>query len=116
MSDRTVAHDSIVVERTYTSSPETVFAAWSDSKARQIWESSSITMTMRYDNFDFRVGGRELSHCSAAGEDIYHFDVRYEDIVPNQRVVFASRIDERDNCMAASLVTVDFCLMAAVRG
>lgn len=108
MTVRTVAHDTIVLERRYPHAPDRVFALWSDSEARQRWESPMSSMTMRYENFDFRVGGREVSYCGPPGEDLYRFDVRYEDIVPNTRIVFASRNDAGEIRMAASLVTVEF--------
>jgi len=37
MPERSVRHDSFVIEQTYPATPSRVFAAWADADARDIW-------------------------------------------------------------------------------
>jgi hypothetical protein len=59
VSERTVKHDTIVMERKFKSSPAKVFAAWKDPEAYGRWNRPGEDWVMaEYEN-DFRVGGRE---------------------------------------------------------
>ena len=45
------------------------------------WESSDHAL-------DFRVGGREHASGGPPGGPVHSFDARYQDIVPDQRIVY----------------------------
>ena len=59
MSERTVKHDTVVIERNFKASEVRVFAAWADPNAHGRWNVPGDDWEIAdYDN-DFRVGSRE---------------------------------------------------------
>ena len=83
MTDRSIAHGTFVLERTYPASPARVFKAWADPAAKATWFGDGSAPK----EFDFREGGRELFE-AGTGDDAFAFDVRYEDIVENNRIIY----------------------------
>lgn len=83
MSDRSIAHGTFVLERTYPATPARVFKAWADPAIKARWFGNGTAPT----EFDFREGGRELVK-AGAGDGEFVFDVRYEDIVENNRIIY----------------------------
>ena len=61
MSERSVEHETFVVERRYDVSPERAFAAWADREAKARWYVGPDANL----ELDFRVGGRERHHGAA---------------------------------------------------
>jgi hypothetical protein len=55
MSERSVEHGTIVIERRYPASPERTFAAWADAAAKARW----LGVPDGELELDFRVGGEE---------------------------------------------------------
>src|SRR5215217_5328851 len=84
MTDRSIAHGTFVLERNYPASPARVFRAWSDPAIKQRWFGDGVTPAKI---FDFREGGRELVE-SGDGDFQFGFDVRYEDIVADNRIIY----------------------------
>ena len=50
----TIAHATIVMERTYAASANRVFAAWSDIEARKRWSAPADNIRIEYEAADFR--------------------------------------------------------------
>lgn len=100
MSDRFVKHATFVVERTYAASPAKVYQAWSDPEAKAKWFSKA-------DSFEFRVGGREFSRGGPPEGPIFTFDACYQEIVPEERIVYSYTLDAGDTRISASLTTIE---------
>ena len=114
MSDRTVDHATVVVERTYNATPERVFAAWSDPSVRMLWDVRDDGWeTTEFAN-DFRIGGRETSRFGPTGDPRYFSDGRNLDIVTNARIVSAGTMHDGDARISFTLCTVE--LMPAGAG
>lgn len=93
----TVLHSSFTLEREYPREPARVFAAWADPATKARW------FTEGRHALDFRVGGVETVH---AGE--LALESRYHDIVPDERIVYASTLRVADALATVSLTTVQF--------
>lgn len=100
MNKRSVQHTTFVIERTYGASPARVFAAWANPEAKAQWFP-------RADEFDFRVGGREFNRGSHEGAT-YTYDAHYQDIVPDQRIVYTYIMDRDETRISISVTTVEF--------
>jgi uncharacterized protein YndB with AHSA1/START domain len=90
MSERTTKHDTFVIERKFPQAPERVFNAFADPAAKARWFSGppdQWTQTLR--EFDFRIGGRERLIGAWAGGKVSSFDSVYQDIVPNERIIYS---------------------------
>lgn len=101
MNNRFATHDTFVVERVYNTNPKHVFAAWSDQTIKSQWFQKA-------EEFDFRVGGRESNHGGPPGGPVYSFNAQYEDIVPDQRIVYSYTMDMDGTRISVSLTTVEF--------
>ncbi len=100
--------ETIVMERAYRASPARVFSAWGDVEARKRWGRPSPDVIIVYDKADFRVGGLDDSRCGTPDDLRFRAVVRYLEITPDRRIIFAEHVTEAGVARAASLITVDF--------
>lgn len=100
MNERFVKHATFVVERTYAASPAKVYQAWADPAAKARWFSQP-------DIFEFHVGGREYSSGGPPEGPVFTFDACYQEIVPEERIVYSYTLDSDDKRISVSLTTVE---------
>lgn len=100
MNERFVKHATFTVERTYSASPERVYRAWSDPMTKAKWFSKA-------DIFEFRVGGREYSSGGPPEGPIFTFDASYQELVPEQRIVYTYSLDSGGTRISVSVTTVE---------
>jgi uncharacterized protein YndB with AHSA1/START domain len=112
MSTHTAEHGTFVLRRTYPSSPARVFAAWSDRATKAQWFGGGADAPGL--ELDFRVGGSETSRGGPPDGPVYTYEATYQDIVPDERIVYGSKIDADGNLISVSVTTVEFA--AAGRG
>lgn len=67
----TLAHATIVMERTYNASPARVFAAWESVEARQRWSAPADDIRIVYEQAEFFEGGADVSRCVEPGNEDY---------------------------------------------
>src|SRR5471030_327879 len=97
MRERSVAHASFVIERTYDAPPALVFKAWADPKAKARWFVGPDAWEKSDHALDFRVGGRERVSGGPPGGPLHVYDALYQDIVPDQRIIISydMHLDDR---------------------
>lgn len=103
MSERSVEHATIVIERTFDASSARVFAAWSDPEAKARWFGGPEELV----ELDFRVGGREARRGTDPDGNPYTFEARFQDIVPSQRIVYTYEMLTGESRISVSLATVE---------
>jgi uncharacterized protein YndB with AHSA1/START domain len=103
----TIAHATIVMERSYAASPARVFAAWADVEARKRWSAPAGTIRIEYEAADFREGGRDVSRCIEPGNADYVATVNYLDIRKDQRIVFAEDVTHGNARVSAALISME---------
>ena len=104
MVERSVVHATFVVERVYDAPPARAFAAWATSEAKSRWfggPNDKLTL-------DFKVGGRESSRGAAPNGVIYSYDALYQDIVPNERIIYTYDMHLNEARISVSVATVEF--------
>jgi len=101
MTERYAKHATFVVERTYPVSPSRVYQAFADPAAKAKWFSKP-------DSFEFRVGGREYSSGGPPEGPIFTYDACYQEIVPEQRIVYTYTLDSGDTRISVSTTTIEF--------
>jgi uncharacterized protein YndB with AHSA1/START domain len=107
MSERSAKHTTFVIERTYDASPARVFAAFADPAIKARWFSGPDEWDSGPKEFDFRVGGRERTSGGPKGGPVHSFNCLYQDIVPNQRVVYTYDMHLGDKRISVSLTTIE---------
>jgi uncharacterized protein YndB with AHSA1/START domain len=103
MTERSVAHATFTIERSYDAPPARVFSAWADRAAKARWAACHAEHEL-----DFRVGGRELSRGGEPGGPVYTTEAWYQDIVRDERIVYTYTLDADDTRVSVSVVTVEF--------
>ena len=106
MTERSVTHDTFVVERTYDASPARVFRAFADPAVKARWFGAAGDWSGPEMVFEFHVGGREY-HRSMMDGRLYTLESRFWDIVPNERIMFAYDMHVDDVRISVSLGTVE---------
>jgi len=107
VTERSVTHATFVVERTYDASPARVFAAWADPAIKTRWFAGPDERKSGNHELDFQVGGREISRGGPAGGPIFSFEARYQDIVPDERIVYTYEMHLNEKRISVSLGTVE---------
>ncbi|MGG6310553.1 SRPBCC family protein [Paenibacillus macerans] len=100
MTERFVKHATFVVERDYAATPAKVYHAWADQAAKAKWFSKP-------EIFEFRVGGREYSSGGPPEGPVFIYDACYQEIVPEQRIVYTYTLDAGDARLSVSITTVE---------
>lgn len=118
MSDPKVIHSTCMVERSIARSPETVFAAFSDPGRVRRWFGEGSHHDIENFTLDFQVGGvQSLRYRFKEGSPLPGMTItnegRFQEIVPNERIVTASTMDLEGKRISASLVTFEFLPTAA---
>jgi uncharacterized protein YndB with AHSA1/START domain len=108
-------HGSFIIERRYEASPQRVFTAWADPAAKRAWFAEGEGWDIQSYELDFREGGAERSkfhHRKGAetfGEDTWFGnDTVFNEIIPNERIIFTYAMDRNGVRFSVSLATVEF--------
>jgi uncharacterized protein YndB with AHSA1/START domain len=104
MSERSVEHATIVIERRYPASPERTFAAWADVEAKARWLGVSEGEL----ELDFRVGGAERHRGTLPDGRVYTYQAVYQDIVRPRRILYTYEMLLDDSRISISLATAEF--------
>jgi uncharacterized protein YndB with AHSA1/START domain len=100
-------HATFVIERCYDAPPSQIFRAFADPLLKPRWFAGPEGWERGKCGFDFRVGGRECSTGGPPGEPTHCFDAVYQDIVPNQRIVYSYDMHLGDKRISVSLTTIE---------
>ena len=107
-----VTHATFVIERSFPTTPDRVFAAFADPAKKRRWFAEDESRQAEVYEMDFRVGGRDRSSFRL-GEGPYKGtvctnDTVYEDIEANRRIILAYTMTLGDRRISASLATFEF--------
>lgn len=105
MSDHSVAHGTFVIEREFPHPVGKVFAAWADPQKKSKWFGDPANPAQV---FDFRPGGRESSSGQIPNGPSFAFDVTYQDIVPDSRILYSYDMHIDGKKISVSLAAIEF--------
>lgn len=96
MSERSVSHATFTIERRYKASRARVYRALSVPESKKKWFNPPETWGKDEHHLDFRIGGIETSVGGPIGGPVHAFKAIYQDIVPEERIVYSydMRLDE----------------------
>jgi uncharacterized protein YndB with AHSA1/START domain len=105
MTMRSATHATFVIERTYDASPAKVFAAWATADAKARWFGAAEGNGTY--KLDFKVGGRESSRGDLPDGQTYTYDATFQDIVPNERIIYSYDMVFGGKRISVSVTTVE---------
>jgi uncharacterized protein YndB with AHSA1/START domain len=108
MTKRSAIHATFVIERNFKAPPARVFNAFADRAAKASWFAGPGGWEKKRHEFDFRVGGRERLSGGPKGGTVQSFDALYQDIVPNERIIYTYDMHLDETRISVSLATVEF--------
>ena len=109
IANRSVAHGTFSVERTYPATPERVFAAWAIRNAKNEWFGEGDDFLASTDEYtlDFRVGGHERLAGTMPNGRTFTYDAFYQDIVDDRRIIMSYDVSVDGRRNSVSLMTVE---------
>src|SRR4051794_6654810 len=105
-TERSEAHATFVIERTYPVAVDAVWHALSDNDARDQWFGGGAAFETREKTHDFRVGGLSVEEGRWHGGPQSLFRSAYTDIVDRQRIVFTYDMWVDGRHLSTSLTTI----------
>jgi uncharacterized protein YndB with AHSA1/START domain len=113
MSERSVTHATFVIERSYPTPTQRVFAAFSDPAKKRRWFAGSEGKLVDSFEMDFRVGGRDRMTVRLPEGTPFPGvpctnDTTYQDIETNSRIVIAYTMTLGGRRISASQATFEF--------
>ena len=104
-------HDTFVIERSYPHSRERLYAALSDPDIKRRWYSAERSGVMLFE-MDFQLGGIERQHYTLGDDTPFPGaaivnEGRFEDIVPEERIVLTSTTTFAGNRISTALITYE---------
>ena len=107
MKQRSVTHASFTIERHFRQSPARIFAAFATEANKQAWFHGPDEWARDVHHMDFRVGGIETSVGGPPGGWVSSFRAIYQDIVPDERIVYSYDMDLDGARISVSLTTIE---------
>lgn len=107
MTERSVVHSTFVIERSYPASPAKVYFALSDPTAKKRWFTDPNNPMPSRHEMDFRVGGKEVNAGGPKDGPIHVYTATFQDIVPDQRIVYSYDMLFGENRISVSLATIE---------
>lgn len=105
MTERSAEHATFQIEHVYAAAPEHVYLAWSDPKTKAQWFGP--TNSSKDLQIDFQVDGREQFSMKLPDGRMFGYEGRFQEIVPQHRIVYSYTVDIDRTRISASLVTVE---------
>ena len=107
MTTRSITHGSFTLERRWKTTPARVYKALSDEATKQKWFNPPETWGKDEHRLDFRVGGIETSVGGPPGGAVHKFRAIYQDIVPNERIIYTYDMHLDDVRISVSLTSFE---------
>jgi uncharacterized protein YndB with AHSA1/START domain len=108
MTQRTVQHGTFVIEKALRHPPAKVFAAFADADAKKKWFGGPDGWTQGERSLDFREGGHEVDVGGPPGQWTSRFDCTYNEIIPDERIVYTYEMQIDGVRISVSVATIEF--------
>ena len=107
MTERSVRHAKFTIERIYPAARERVFKAFADPRSKAKWFVGPDNWDKSNHQLDFRVGGKETVSGGPPGGPVHYYNATYQDIVPNERIIYSYDMHLDDVRISVSLTSFE---------
>jgi len=108
MTERSTTFGTFTIERSLDAMPEKVFKAFADLDEKSKWFGPPPGGNSFERSFEFEVGGKEHLKGEYKPDSTFSFDATYQDIVPNERIIYTYYMYMDDKLISVSLATILF--------
>jgi uncharacterized protein YndB with AHSA1/START domain len=106
--NRSATHATFTIERIYNATPQRVFNAFTNLEAKSQWFTGGGEWEELRREDDFVVGGAERLVGRWPDGTLSDYRSRYEEIIPNDRIIYVYHVSVNDVPITVSLATVQF--------
>lgn len=103
---RTITHETVLIERAFEATSVQIFAAYANLEVRKRWAVPS-GYELEFLQADFTVSGLDVFRFGENCNLHFKGNTRYEEIVPDQLIVFSENIYHVDVLYFVSLNTLE---------
>jgi uncharacterized protein YndB with AHSA1/START domain len=112
VQEQTTVHSTFVIEKHYAATPERIFAAFADPVKRRRWNAEGPGREVEVFTMDFRIGGHDRTEYRFAVDGplrgaVIVNESRYQEIVPNRRIVMVYTMAFGEHPFSASQTTFE---------
>lgn len=101
-----IHHETVTLKKSLPASPEAVFQAYTDPKAREKWSAPDDTTEIRILESNVITGGSETGKCGTRGEELnWRMDVAYHLVDKGRLITFTEELWDGDNMLTVALIT-----------
>lgn len=104
---RRTVFGGFTIDRVLDAAPARVFAAFADPALKAQWFGVSEDWELTEVSLDFRVGGEEVNHGRHTSGMFSQMWAQYQDIVPDERIVWTYRMALDGTPISVSLASVE---------
>ncbi|PTX56314.1 uncharacterized protein YndB with AHSA1/START domain [Litoreibacter ponti] len=103
-----IHHETVTLEKPLPASPEEVFQAYTDPRAREKWSAPDNTTEIRILESNVKTGGSETGKCGTRGQELnWRMDVAYHLVENDRLITFTEELWDGDNMLTVALITFD---------
>ncbi|MGD1884871.1 MAG: SRPBCC domain-containing protein [Paracoccaceae bacterium] len=103
-----IYHETLVFEREFSTTPDSLFEAYADPKQREVWSAPTPETIIVIDESDVQTGGREIARCGSAENLSWTMKVAYHSVITNRLITFTEELWDGDSILTIALITFDF--------
>lgn len=103
-----IEQGTVDITKTFAAPVANVFAAWSEEAAQRAWGDPGPDWQMHFERFRFTVGESDICRFGPKDGPIYRNENHYLEIIPDNRIVYASTLGEEGALTFAGTVVVTF--------
>ena len=105
---RSATHATFTIERIYNATPQRVFDAFRNPEAKAQWFTGTSEWKQMLREDHFTVGGTDRLVGRWPDGTVTDYRARYEEIVPDERIIHTYHMSLNDVPISVSLATVQF--------
>jgi uncharacterized protein YndB with AHSA1/START domain len=108
MTTRKTDHATFTITRDFKAPVSLVYNSFANLEAKKKWFVGPAGWESLPHTLDFRVGGKETEGGGPPGGPMHYYNAIYQNIVPDERIIYSYDMRLDDRPISVSLATLEF--------